>query len=102
MTPDQLLERFVVLTGEMVKICERKNRDYAKETDAFANFRRCETIGVPMLKGMLVRMTDKLERMGNLLDRPPAVQDEAIEDTAMDAAIYSLLFLIALEEQQGK
>jgi (p)ppGpp synthase/HD superfamily hydrolase len=100
MTPDKLHARFKELTTQMVDICEKKNKDYANQADALANFRRCERLGVTMLKGMLVRMSDKMERMGNLLDRPPAVEDEAIEDTAMDTAIYSLLFLIALEDKK--
>lgn len=102
MTPDKLVVRFKELTAQMVDICEKKNRDYAKQTDALANFRKCETIGVSLLKGMLVRLGDKYERAGNLLDRPPAVQDESLEDTALDSAIYWVLFLIALEDQKGK
>jgi hypothetical protein len=76
-----------------------KNADYANSSDPFANFKLSEMVGVPVEKGMLVRMTDKLKRISNLCDKPPAVASESCEDTCLDLAAYSLILLLWLRRR---
>ena len=69
----------------------QKNCDYAgMDADAFANFLAIESMvpGVSAEAGLLVRLTDKFKRLGNLLNRPPSVKDERFEDTCEDAINY--------------
>lgn len=42
-------------------------------------------------------MSDKLQRVANLIQRDAQVADEKIDDTLKDLAVYSILFLIYLK-----
>lgn len=74
-----------------------KNADYASNDDPLANFRACEQFGVKLTKGIMVRLSDKFARIGNLLIRGAKVRDEAIKDTIHDAINYLAILLYALE-----
>lgn len=82
-----------------VAIVRKKNADYATESDPFRNFRSAGVVGVPVDRAILVRTLDKMSRISNLLDKPPAVADEAIEDTILDAINY-LAILKAYREMK--
>lgn len=88
--PNILLEDCKNTFTECLAILERKNNDYAGKDakDVFKNFRACSIIGVDPKYAVLVRITDKLTRIGNLLKQEAAVKDEAIEDTINDAINY--------------
>ncbi len=85
---DALLER-------MAAIHRAKNHDYADpdNADFYANFRECESFGIPAEKGILIRMSDKWSRIKQLTVKEAAVKDEAIEDTLLDLANYALLYI---------
>lgn len=74
-------------------ICEKKNNDYAGEAgdSPFANFEVSEIVGVPVARGMLVRLMDKIKRVSNLLDQEAMVNSESIGDTLEDAINYCAL-----------
>lgn len=69
---------------------KKKNNDYAGEvpTDVYKNLRACAQFGVPPKMGVMVRLSDKFARIGNLMSQEAAVKDEAIEDTINDAINY--------------
>lgn len=83
-----------------VEISRKKNSDYAGVSDPFKNFRNCETYGVSAEKGIIVRMTDKLTRASNLLEREALVADEKIGDTLLDLANYSIILKLMLENKK--
>ena len=88
------LERFKQVTQYMNDLTAKKNADYAGPGNPFQNFNLIEIITsgrVSTSAGILVRMTDKLQRFANLLAKPPAVVGEAIEDTLLDLAVYSII-----------
>jgi hypothetical protein len=93
---DYLL-KFSALTDEMQIITKKKNHDYATDNDAFRNFREFGTLGV------LVRMSDKFARLKTALveKRDFKVGDENIRDTALDLAVYSLILILILENEQS-
>ena len=76
-----------------------KNADYASSGDPLANFRACQKFGVPLTKGIMVRLSDKFARIGNLLEREAKVKDEAIADTIDDAIDYLAILKYALETE---
>ena len=80
-------------------LVKRKNADYAGDGDPFKNFRSAGVAGVSVERAILVRVLDKLARISNLLDKPQAVVDEALEDTILDAINY-LAILKAYREQE--
>ena len=102
MTTQQLLDSLHKTYDEGVGIVYNKNRDYAKETDAFKNFRFSELVEVSPARAILVRVSDKLARVSNLLDRPNAVVDEKITDTLIDMINYLAILKAFLEEENGK
>lgn len=65
-----------------------KNQDYASSAEPFKNFKRAEIAGVSVEQGILVRLTDKLCRIGSLLDKDAAVADEKLSDTIEDGINY--------------
>lgn len=69
---------------------KKKNNDYAGKgtADPFKNFKNSLVIGVPVQKGILVRLMDKMTRVGNLLDQEATVKDESITDTIDDMINY--------------
>lgn len=73
---------------KVLDIARRKNADYADNADPFKNFKMCEQFGVSAEQGILVRISDKISRIGNLLNKEAQVKDESINDTIEDAINY--------------
>lgn len=78
---------------ECLVILDKKNADYAGEKDPFENFNNSRLAHVSVPQAILVRIVDKISRMGNLLVRAAQVKNETIEDTIMDAINYLAILL---------
>lgn len=93
--------RFYEYLQRMASVHSAKNRDYAGETDPLRNLRQCADAGIDPWVGVVVRITDKVDRLKSFAKaRTFAVKDEGIEDTLVDLANYALLCLILFEEQR--
>lgn len=90
---------FGKVIAEIQQLHDAKNSDYAVDGDPLSNFRRCEALGVPAFKGVLVRMTDKWSRIEQLANGKTP-KNESLRDSLIDNAVYSLLAVILLDEQQ--
>jgi len=101
-TQTDFLERLTELYSDNVEISKRKNGDYANEDDPFQNFRACQAMGIPSEVGLVVRMTDKLARISNLIHREAKVADESILDTLSDLANYAMILRMYLEQKQNE
>ena len=102
MNQEQYLKEFKKITDEMYRITLRKNSDYASEADAFKNFRGIDFLTNGQItagEGILVRMTDKIQRIANLMYKDAVVKDEAITDTLIDLANYSIILSILLKNK---
>ena len=103
LTREEFLDHFESVTEEMVKICRAKNADYTGATDdPFANFSRVEALGICSTEtGFLTRMTDKLCRISSFVANGTLkVKDESVDDTLIDLACYSILFLCYRESKR--
>ncbi len=87
--------------SKCINIMKAKAKDYATECDPFANFRACEQFGIPLERGILVRISDKISRINNLFDKEADVVDESIEDTIRDAINYLNIIHIYLKEKRN-
>lgn len=84
------------------EILKNKNSDYRGDKGEFANFELSATLtGVPVIQGILVRVSDKFARLNNLLvpGKTAQVKEESIEDTIEDIVGY-LAILRAYRSQQ--
>jgi len=86
--------------AKSLEIMKKKNVDYAGDGDPFKNFRTVENFGISLEQGILVRMSDKISRIGNLLLTTAQVKDESIEDTLIDLMGYSNIMLVALQNKK--
>jgi hypothetical protein len=74
------------------EITVRKNSDYGgSNTNPFNNFKNSLTVGVPIEKGIMVRMMDKVSRISTLLEKEAMVSDESINDTLDDLINYTAI-----------
>ena len=78
----------------------KKQRDYGKEGDPFANVRASEEWGVAGWVGAMIRATDKVRRLQTHATRGSLV-NETVEDSLLDLAVYSLIALVLYEQQTG-
>lgn len=99
MTTKELMNNMSDTFDACLSIVERKNHDYAGDEDAFKNFRYSTLVGVPETRAILVRITDKLARVSNLLDKDPAVVNESVTDTLLDLINYTAILKALMEEQ---
>lgn len=100
MTHDELLSSIRKTHDDGLQLIVTKNKDYAKAHDAFSNFRHSELIGVAPERAILVRIMDKMARIGNCVGRPTEVSDETIEDTLLDAVNYLCILKAYLENER--
>jgi len=99
MNRGKFIQQFEKELESMINIVKAKNSDYAKEW-AFNNFELVEYLWVTSLeKWILVRMTDKISRISNLIDKEESVKDEKISDTLTDLSAYSLILKIYLNQK---
>lgn len=88
-TVNPLLEDMEATFEKCLGIAKRKNADYGGSIiDPYKNFMGSLLVGVDPERAILVRITDKLSRVGTLLSQEAQVKDESIEDTIDDAINY--------------
>lgn len=85
------------------RITKKKNTDYAGGGDnALKNFMAVEYLGIcESERGILVRLTDKLSRLAHIIDRPPVVVEESLEDTCLDMVNYAILLLAQRKDKRN-
>lgn len=95
MNQEQYFDEFNKMTMDMCKTTQAKNTDYAKSENAFANFENSAAVaGVSVERGILIRMADKMSRIGNLISKEAQVKEESIDDTLKDLAVYATILRI--------
>ena len=97
--------RFFELIEDMKTMWINKNAGYAGKDnpDPYANFRLSEWFGVPVSKGVMIRMSDKFRRLSNLAKNPSNDKvGESMKDTLMDMAVYCIILICLLEEENQK
>ena len=98
-----LLENTKEVFAECLSVMEKKNNDYSGKADVngLRNFEiSADVANISIPKGILVRLMDKMTRIGNLLEHESKVKDEAIEDTVLDAINYCAILHFALKQEK--
>lgn len=92
-----LIESTEKLFAEALETMKKKNADYSGDNSSLKNFELSAMVAnISVPKGILVRLMDKMTRIGNLMDREAQVQDETVFDTIQDAINYCAILLHAL------
>lgn len=102
MNRDEFIKHLEDTYRECVEIVKKKNQDYAKGDDPFSNFRLSKLISIEPKRAILVRLTDKISRISNLLDKPPAVTEEGLLDTIRDAINYVAILSAFIKDEETR
>jgi len=104
MNQTEFIARLAELYALNVEISRKKNADYGAENDPFLNFRGIEVLTkgrISTADGILVRISDKVQRIANLIDGTEAqVLDESLLDSLSDCANYLMILRMWLEEKK--
>lgn len=82
-------ERIAIEGLRWLRLLLQKNRDYGSSVWAAPVL--CPSL--PPAAAILVRMSDKVCRIGKLASTDPQVRDESLEDSILDLGAYALLYL---------
>jgi hypothetical protein len=91
--------RFYALIEEISQLHSDKNFDYASRQNPLANFEECRGFGVEPHVGVFVRMSDKWSRLKQLIGGK-SPKNESVRDTLIDLAVYALINVILLEDEE--
>jgi len=92
------------LTRRAKALMEKKNNDYRSGTgDPYANFRGSATLGVSPVRGILLRMQDKMCRIATFDEKGELlVKDEGVDDSILDIINYAVLIAGLVRENKQK
>jgi hypothetical protein len=83
---------------EILALHDKKNQDYGQDKDPLNNLKGCVRLGDHPTKGIVIRLQDKMSRIENFHLNGNLV-NESIRDAHIDAAIYHLLAVVILDEE---
>lgn len=93
-------QRFHDIMAELGDLHDRKQADYGKGDDPFANVRSSEEWGVEGWKGAMIRLNDKVKRLQNYA-RNGNLKNEGVVDSLMDIAVYAVIAQVLWEQEQA-
>ena len=89
------------LFKEALETMKKKNADYSGiEDNGLGNFRLSANVAkVSIPQGILVRLSDKLARIGNILHTEAQVKEESVFDTIQDGINYLAILYYAIQKE---
>ena len=91
--------RFHEILAELAELHDRKQADYGRGDDPFANVRASEEWSVRPWVGALIRLNDKVRRLQTLAGKG-TLANEATEDSMRDIAVYAVIALVLYEQEE--
>lgn len=88
MTTKEFIEGIENTFQYCLRLVIDKNRDYAEDGNPFKNFMMSLQVRVDPRRAILVRITDKIARISNLLDKDSSISRESIYDSIFDVINY--------------
>lgn len=92
--------RFHALLNKIGALHDKKQADYGRRTDPFANVLASADFGVPGWFGCMIRANDKMRRIQTAA-QGNELRNESLVDSLMDLAVYSLIAIVLLGEEEG-
>ena len=93
-------EGFHELLFTIGRLHDKKQQDYGRDGDPFANVRASVEWGVKPWVGAMVRLNDKVRRLQRFAERG-MLANESAEDSMMDVAVYALIALRLYREESA-
>lgn len=93
--------RFHEILTELGELHDRKQRDYGRGDDPFANVRASEEWEVDGWVGAMIRLNDKVRRL-QALARNGDLANESAQDSFMDIAVYAVIAAVLHEQQNAE
>ena len=91
---------FLQVIEEIVAMHYKKQADYGRTGDPFANVRASADFGIPPWVGCMVRANDKMKRLQKAASGDVLV-NESVEDSLLDLAVYSIIGLVLFREDNA-
>lgn len=91
--------RFHEILKELGDLHDKKQADYGRGDDPFANVRASSDWGVSGWVGAMIRANDKLRRLQSLIANGK-LANESAEDSLRDLAVYSIIALVLFEQER--
>lgn len=91
--------RFHQILSELGELHDRKQADYGRGDDPFANVRASSEWGVKSWVGAMIRLNDKVRRLQSLASKG-SLKNEAAEDSMRDIAVYAVIALVLYEQEK--
>ena len=91
------MTEFEQVLREMHEMHTKKQSDYGRTHDPYANVRASEDFGIPGWVGCAVRMNDKMRRIQKFAQTGNLV-NESVEDAFLDLAVYAIIGLCLYRE----
>lgn len=95
-----MIPGFVEICEGMIATHKAKNADYGSSWHLYE-----QLLGVTPSVGLMTRILDKVSRACNLMrkgEENRSVADEALDDTLMDLAVYSIMTLLTVREERAR
>lgn len=89
-------QRFHEILHELGELHDRKQQDYGREGDPFANIRASQDWGIRPVVGALLRMNDKVRRLQSWVCTGHLANEGAI-DSLNDIPVYAIIARIEHE-----
>jgi len=100
MVIDELIKKLKELYDKKMDIIQKKNHDYAKQSDVFSNFEYCAKVAnIPVESVILVFIAVKIARLTELFNKKEAL-NESIEDTLIDLSNYTDFLYVYLQSKK--
>lgn len=94
-------ERFHEINAELGALHDRKQQDYGRPDDPFANVRATEDWSIPAWVGAMIRLNDKVVRLKSYRANG-SLANEGVEDSMRDIAVYAIIALVLFEQDAEK
>ena len=99
---EKLLKLHTETSEHCIAVMRAKNKDYSGGTgDPYSNFRIAECFDLHPVTGILLRLTDKLQRIRSFVKNGSlAVKGESVDDACDDIVNYAILIKGMLREER--
>jgi hypothetical protein len=97
---ERSIATFAEVCEQLDALQRKKGADYGSGVDPLANLRASAMFGIPPWMGAIVRLNDKINRISSFA-RKGSLENESVEDSLRDIAVYSIHALRLYQEENG-